>query len=99
MRQGLHLVYSQFRTAEGIGIFSLVLEKNGFARFRIKKNSMGFWDVDIPDIDEGKPTYALYTGTETVEEKEILRHIYNGEWDQIPESIGNVLKLKYHNQI
>jgi hypothetical protein len=95
--QGLHLVYSQFRTAEGIGIFSLVLEKNGFARFRIKKNSMGFWDVDIPDIDEGKPTYALYTGTETVEEKEILRHIYNGEWDQIPESIGNVLKLKYHN--
>jgi hypothetical protein len=34
---GLHLVYSQFRTAEGIGIFSLVLEKNGFARFKIKK--------------------------------------------------------------
>ena len=95
--QGLHLVYSQFRTAEGIGIFSLVLEKNGFARFRIKKNSMGFWDIDIPDIDEGKPTYALYTGTETVEEKEILRHIYNGEWDQIPESIGNALRSKYRN--
>jgi hypothetical protein len=94
---GLHLVYSQFRTAEGIGIFSLVLEKNGFARFRIKKNHLNVWEIDIPEVDEGKPTYALYTGTETSEEKEMLRHIYNGEWSQIPESIGSVLKAKYHN--
>lgn len=95
--QGLHLVYSQFRTAEGIGIFSLVLEKNGFARFVIKKNHLNVWEIEIPEVDEGKPTYALYTGTETSEEKEIIRHIYNGEWDQIPESIGKVLKAKYHN--
>jgi len=95
--QGLNLVYSQFRTAEGIGIFSLVLEKNGFARFRIKKNHLNIWEIDIHEVDEGKPTYALYTGTETSEEKEMLRHIYNGEWDQIPESIGSVLKSKYRN--
>ena len=95
--QGLHLVYSQFRTAEGIGLFSLVLEKNGFARFRIKKNHLNVWEIDIPEVDEGKPSYALYTGTETSEEKEMLRHIYNGEWDAIPDSIGNVLKSKYRN--
>ena len=95
--QGLNLVYSQFRTAEGIGIFSLVLEKNGFARFKIKKNSLGLWEIDISDINKGKPTYALYTGTETSEEKEIIRHIYNGEWDEIPESIGNILKSNYRN--
>jgi hypothetical protein len=86
--QGLHLVYSQFRTMEGIGIFSLVLNKNGFARFKIKKSSSGVWTIDIDEADQGKPTYALYTGTETSEEKEMLRHIYNGEWDQIPESIS-----------
>jgi len=95
--QGLHLVYSQFRTAEGIGLFSLVLEKNGFARFNIKKNNLNVWEIDIPEVDEGKPTYALYTGTETSEEKEMLRHIYNGEWDQIPDSISSVLKAKYRN--
>jgi hypothetical protein len=94
---GLHLVYSQFRTAEGIGLFSMVLEKNGFARFRLKKSTLNVWEIDMPDIDEGKPTYALYTGTETSEEKEIIRHIYNGEWGQIPESIGSVLKAKYNN--
>ena len=86
--QGLHLVYSQFRTMEGIGIFSLVLDKNGFTRFKIKKNSAGVWSIDIDEVNQGKPTYALYTGTETSEEKEMLRHIYNGEWDQIPESIS-----------
>jgi hypothetical protein len=96
-RQGLHLVYSQFRTAEGIGLFTLVLEKNGFARFKIKKNAQGTWEIDVREQDQGKPTYALYTGTETVEEKEMIRHIYNGEWDQIPESVGSILKAKYHN--
>jgi hypothetical protein len=95
--QGLHLVYSQFRTLEGIGLFSLTLEKNGFARFNIKKNSMGVWEIDISEVDQGKPTYALYTGTESSEEKEIIRHIYNGEWDDIPESIATVLKSKYVN--
>jgi hypothetical protein len=95
--QGLHLVYSQFRTAEGIGLLCKVLDKNGFARFKIKKNTSGIWEVDISEVDEGKPTYALYTGTETTEEKETVRHIYNGEWDQIPDSISNELKRKYRN--
>ena len=95
--QGLHLVYSQFRTAEGIGLFTLVLNKNGFTQFKIKKNTAGLWQIDIPESDEGKPSYALYTGTETVEEKEIVRKIYNGEWDDIPDSIGTVLKSKYRN--
>jgi hypothetical protein len=56
--QGLHLVYSQFRTMEGIGIFSLTLDKNGFTQFKIKKNSSGIWSIDIDEVNKGKPTYA-----------------------------------------
>ena len=94
---GLHLVYSQFRTLEGIGIFSLVLEKNGFTRFTINKNNAGVWKISIPDDKLGKPTYALYTGTETSEEKEIIRHIYNGEWDLVPDTISSVLNKMANN--
>jgi hypothetical protein len=94
---GLHLVYSQFRTLEGIGLFSLVLEKNGFARFKIKKNASDIWEIDIPEADMGKPTYALYTGTETVEEKEITRRIYNGEWDYIPSNLAMELRKIANN--
>jgi hypothetical protein len=95
--QGLHLVYSQFRTLEGISLFCLTLEKNGFARFKIKKDSTGLWKIDIPEADQGKPTYGLYTGTESKEEREIIRLIYNGEWDKIPESISVELRAKYNN--
>ena len=94
---GLHLVYSQFRTLEGIGLFSLVLEKNGFARFKIKKNASDVWEINIPEADLGKPTFALYTGTETTEEKEIIRRIYNGEWDYIPTNLSADLKKIAHN--
>ena len=94
---GLHLVYSQFRTLEGIGLFSLVLQKNGFARFKLKKNASDIWEIDIPETDLGKPTFALYTGTETTEEKEIIRRIYNGEWDYIPTNLSADLKKIAHN--
>ena len=95
---GLHLVYSQFRTAEGIGLFSLVLDANGFARFKINKNKdSGIWEIVIPEKDQGKPTYALYTGTESSEEKEYLRRIYNGEWDNVPESISYKLREMSNN--
>ena len=94
---GLHLVYSQFRTMEGIGIFTLVLDKNGFTRFKIKKNTSGGWEIDIAPENKGKPTYALYTGTEESDEKEIMRHIYNGEWDQIPVSISIELRKMAKN--
>lgn len=89
---GLHLVYSQFRTLEGVGLFSLVLEANGFIRFKIKKTSSDIWELDITDEELTKPTYALYTGTETIEEKEIIRNIYNSSWDDVPTNISNKLK-------
>ena len=84
--KGLHLVYSQFRTLEGIGIFKLVLEQNGFAQFKIKKNASGIWELDIPEDDRGKPTFALYTGTESAEEKEVIRNIYNSNWSDFEVS-------------
>jgi hypothetical protein len=90
--QGLHLIYSQFRSMEGIGIFSLALEANGFARFKIKKTGLDSWQIEMDENDVGKPTYALYTGTEDAEEREIIRNIYNGSWDNIPNNIANQLR-------
>jgi hypothetical protein len=93
---GLHLIYSQFRTMEGIGIFCLVLEANGFAKFKIKRTSNG-WEINMSEEDMGKPCYALYTGTEDAEEREILRNIYNGSWDYIPNNIASQLRSKSSN--
>ena len=78
---GLHLVYSQFRSLEGITIFKMVLDYHGYTQFKIKKNASGQWIINISEENKGKPTYALYTGTESAEEKEMIRNIYNGDWD------------------
>ena len=95
--RGLNLVYSQFRSMEGIGLFALVLEANGFAHFKIKKTGLDSWEINMSEEDMGKPTYALYTGTEDAEEREIIRNIYNGMWDNIPNNIAQQLRSKSAN--
>jgi hypothetical protein len=89
--RGLHLIYTQFRTIEGIGVMKLILDANGFTQFKIKKDEADIWRLDIPQEKRGMPTYALYTGTETVEEKEIIRNIYNGTWSSVPDTITSEL--------
>ena len=90
---GIHLIYTQFRSLEGIGILKLVLEANGFTQFKIKKTG-DVWNLAIPEEDIGKPTFALYTGTETPEEKEIIRNVLNNAWKYVPDTIVSKLKEK-----
>ena len=96
--RGLHLIYTQFRTLEGIGILKLILEANGFAQFKIKRDTSGIWRLNIAEEDKGKPTFALYTGTETPEEKEIIRNIFNSTWNYVPDSItGDLARISTNN--
>ena len=93
---GLHLLYSHFRTIEGIGILRLILLANGFTEFKIKKIGEN-WDIVDSIEDEGKPKFVLYTGTESPEEKEIIRNIYNSMWDFVPGNIVTKLKQQAEN--
>jgi hypothetical protein len=89
--RGIHLIYTQFRALEGIGILKLVLETNGFTQFKIKKVGEN-WELAIAPEDMGKPTFALYTGTESAEEKEIIRNVLNNAWKYVPDSIVKKIK-------
>lgn len=89
---GKHLVYSQFRTLEGIGIIKLILEFNGFIEFKLKRDADGEWVMDIPSGLEDRPMFALYTGTETAEEKELTRNIFNDDLDMLPTKLQEQIK-------
>lgn len=89
--KGLHLIYSQFRTLEGVGIIKLVFEANGYAQFKVKRVGET-WKLNISEEDRGKPMFALYTGTETREEKEIIRNVFNGTWKYVPSSLAAELQ-------
>ena len=56
--------------------------------------------IDFEDIEEenrGKPTFALYTGTESAEIKEMMRLIFNGDWEKLPNSLKESLNLAAPN--
>ena len=96
---GLHLVYSQFRTLEGIGILKLVLETNGYSQFKIVKSSGGDWTIDMTPEEQERPCFALYTGSETAEEKEIIRNIFNSKWKNVPKTITDRLNERTTNNM
>ena len=78
------LLYSQFKTLEGIGIFKLVLEENIvkesntiYIDLKLKKNSKGSFDLNIDPLLITKiekslnvKFFASYTGSESNEERE-----------------------------
>ena len=58
----------------------------------MKKTDDGEWSFDFSEEDEKKPKFVLYTGTETAEEKEIIRNIYNSSWEFVSPNIVEKLK-------
>ena len=90
--KGIHLIYSQFKTLEGIGIFKLVLKENGFVEFKLKKSITGEYSLNIQPDDIGKKMYASYTGDETPEEREIIKNVLNSNWKVVPSNIVSQLK-------
>lgn len=99
INRGLHLIYSQFRSLEGIQVMKLALEQNGWAEFRIERGAEGWqidWDVERHGEwkNNTKPCFVLYTGTETAEVKEIIRNVYNGKWTVVPPSLVEQIRIK-----
>jgi hypothetical protein len=98
---GCNLLYSNFRKLEGVGIFSIILKYYGFLELKIVKHSDKSFHIDLEGLYDKKlykgpkKVFALYTGTETHEEKEIIRNIYNSEYDDLPNTIQQELALNF----
>lgn len=53
-------VYSQYLKLEGLGIFSAILDANGYQQYRLVKEGGKYREA--PDMDPAKPAYSFYTG-------------------------------------
>jgi hypothetical protein len=79
-------VYSNYRQLEGLGVFSAVLDANGWQRYKIVQQN-NQW-VEDPALDPAKPAYAFYSGLEDQKEREYMRQIFNGSFsDDFPPSL------------
>ena len=97
---GTHLLYSQFRTIEGIGIFKLVLEANGFVELKLKTTIIQPRNIEQLDVNAknvvGETKYVL----DIPEEKWGLPKfaLYTGTENEIEkEYIRNIVNSDWDN--
>ena len=87
---GSSLVYSQFLDMEGIGIFSLVLQANGFHAIEIVKDpttgTMAFTQASIDNIKLGKGlnrflTFTGASGKDNTEIRNMALKVFNAKYE------------------
>jgi hypothetical protein len=87
---GPALVYSQFKTLEGIGIFAAVLRAapEKYLPLDIQKNSSGEWEIPEVLMEEGRTRYILYTGDQPLEKRRLLLQLYNADIAGLPPRLS-----------
>jgi hypothetical protein len=93
---GPSLVYSQFKTLEGLGIFAAALEAadEKFVQLDIQKNARGEWVIpDAIMADMARPRYILYTGDQDLEKRRLLLQLYNADVGGLPPTLAEQCKV------
>ena len=94
--KGPVLVYSQFKTLEGLGIFGLSLEfQKNFIKFDLQPQANGHWAIApelLTEENKGKKRFIMYTGDEKSEKRDLLKHIFNANWAKIPQDLAKTIK-------
>ena len=77
---GLVFVYSAFRTLEGIEVFKLVLEANGYKQYRVGESNKS-----------EKVKFAIWSGTESEEERQDILKVFTSYDNRYGEKIKILL--------
>ena len=88
---GSVLVYSQFRTVEGLGLFSEFLNKNGFVEVDFKKID-GQYYLTNPNVFNrmyDNKRYIIFSSDK--EKTRYLMNLFNGDFENLPPKIVEAL--------
>ena len=80
------VVYSQFKTLEGLGIFAAALRANEYKELDIVKVG-GIWEIPEAIMVAG-PKYILYTGDSLLEKRRLLLQLYNADLRGLPSKLA-----------
>ena len=87
------LVYSQFKTLEGLGIFSAALRASDqqFIPLDIQKGEGGEWEIPAELMSEEaikRPRYIRYDGDSDQEKRKLLLQLYNADISSLPPKLS-----------
>ena len=94
---GSSLVYSQFLGMEGIGIFTIVMEANGYNAIRIisREGQYIFDEATEASLRKGPASgtnrFILFTGGEDENIRKINIDLFNAKFSELPPRIAQVL--------
>jgi predicted NAD-dependent protein-ADP-ribosyltransferase YbiA (DUF1768 family) len=90
---GSSLVYSQFLDMEGIGIFRVAMEVNGYAPIEITMvgATVAFTKETVESLKRKQPRYMTFSGHEKPEVRRAALDIFNAKFSELPESMNKVL--------
>ena len=104
---GCQLFYSNFRKIEGVGMMRLLLRYQGYKELIITPSANGF-NVKLEgdyrsdtytEQGQTKKIFALYTGTEDSESKELIRKIFNSQFNDLPPEVVSALHGIYGKEL
>jgi len=98
--KGSNLVYSQFKTVEGMGVLGIALKANGYAEIRIDGTDLNprFSDETIQSFLETpqQKRFILFTGEGSRERRTLILNIFNGNFDKLPEEMRMILESQFN---
>ena len=94
---GSSLVYSQFLDMEGIGIFRLVMDINGFAPIEIVSTPNGpaftpQTEASLRKGPKGQLRYMTFSGEEKEDVRRMALDVFNARFDELPGNLKKVLQ-------
>jgi Helicase conserved C-terminal domain len=98
---GSSLVYSQFLDMEGIGIFSMALEANGFVPIEIRAEAGGFVFSERTKVSlaraaagEKQNRYLVFSGAEKREIRVLGLKLFNAKFSELPATLTSFTYTK-----
>jgi hypothetical protein len=83
------LVYSNFKSLEGLGIFAAALRASaeGWLPIELQKTGDGQWGIPTALLGPstmGRPRYIMYTGDQELDKRRLLLQLYNADLVNLP---------------
>jgi hypothetical protein len=94
--KGSNLIYSQFKTVEGLGVFGIALKANGYAEIVIEGSDQNptFSAATLTSLAKGsaEKRFIFFTGEGSKERRNLILNIFNGNFDKLPIAMRTPLE-------
>jgi hypothetical protein len=98
LSKGSNLVYSQFKTVEGLGVLGVALKANGFTEIRIDGGDAAPYFSEETEASlrkgpsSGEKRFISFTGEGSRDRRNLILNVFNGNFDKLPATMRTVLE-------